>query len=108
MEKEIDYKSKEVKKWAIFSGLGGAINSVCFYEFLETSYNDAIQYALQLAEQDYESYVGMCGLRELSTIMEEDDVNEEEAQNIYNEERESWLSYYVELYDEDKHSQYEE
>ena len=100
--------SLEVKKWAIFAGLGGGINSVCFHEFLETSYADAIQYAYQLAEQDYESYVGMYGLRELSTIMEEDDVDEEEAQNIYNEERESWISYYVQEYDSKKHSQYEE
>lgn len=107
MEKEIDVNSSQIKKWAIFAGLGGGINSVCFHEFLETSYADAIQYAYQLAEQDYESYVGMYGLREFSTIMEEDDVDEEEAQNIYNEERESWISYYVELYDEDKHSQYE-
>jgi DNA-binding ferritin-like protein len=108
MEKEIDVNSSEVKKWAIFAGLGGGINSVCFHEFLETTYEDAIQYANQIAEEDYESYVGMYGLRELSTIMEEDDVDEEEAQIIYNEERESWLSYYVEEYNSEKHSQYEE
>lgn len=108
MEEEIDYESKEVKKWAIFAGLGGGINSVCFHEFLETTKSDASQYAYQLAVEDYESYVGMYGLREISTIMEEDEVDEEEAEQIYNEEREGWLSYYVEEYDSEKHSQYEE
>ena len=108
MEEEIDVNSSQVKKWAIFAGLGGGINSVCFHEFLETTKSDASQYAYQLAVEDYESYVGMYGLREISTIMEEDEVDEEEAEQIYNEERESWLSYYVEEYDVKKHSQYEE
>ena len=39
--------------------------------------------------------------------MEEDGVDEEEAGEIYNEEREGWLDYHVEEYDVKKHSQYE-
>ena len=96
-----------MKKWAIFAGLGGGFNSVYFECFETCTYEEAQNIAYEKACDSYESYVGSGGLRELSTIMEEDGVDEEEAGEIYNEERGSWLSYYVEEYDSKKHSQYE-
>ena len=107
MEEEIDVNSQEVKKWAIFAGLGGGFGGSSFECFETCAYEEAHSIAYQHACDSYESYVGSGGLRELSTIMEEDGVDEEEAGEIYNEEREGWLDYHVEEYDVKKHSQYE-
>jgi hypothetical protein len=107
MEEEIDVNSQEVKKWAIFAGLGGGFGGSSFECFETCAYEEAQSIAYEKACDSYESYVGMYGLRELSTIMEEDGVDEEEAGEIYNEEREGWLDYHVEEYDVKKHSQYE-
>ena len=38
--------------------------------------------------------------------MEEDEVNDEEAAQIFNEERESWLDYSAVPYDPEKHDDY--
>ena len=108
MEKEIDVNSLEIKKWAIFSGLSGGFGGASFECFETCTYQEAFDIAVEKACDTYDSYAGSHGIRELSTIMEEDDVDEEEAQGIYNEERDSWLSYYVQEYDSKKHSQYEE
>ena len=107
MEEEIDVNSLQVKKWAIFAGLGGGFGCADFECFETCTYEEAQSIAYEKACDSYESYVGMYGLRELSTIMEEDEVDEEEAGEIYNEEREGWLDYHVEEYDSEKHSQYE-
>ena len=37
--------------------------------------------------------------------MEEEEVEEEVAEEIYNEERESWLDYSAELYDPGQHDE---
>ena len=108
MKKEIDYESKEIKKWAIFQGLNGGFGGADFECFETCTYEEAQSIAYEKACDSYESYVGIGGLRELSTIMEEDEVEEEEAEQIYNEEREGWLEYYVQEYDVKKHSQYED
>lgn len=49
--------------------------------------------AWEAACQDYDNYAGMHGLRDLDEIMEEDGVDEDEAVQIYEDERESWLEY---------------
>ncbi|NPV12912.1 MAG: hypothetical protein HPY57_14165 [Ignavibacteria bacterium] len=41
----------------------------------------------------------MHGLRTIDEIMEEDNLDYEDAEIIYNDERESWLDYWVEPYD---------
>jgi len=107
MEKEIDFESQEIRKWAIFSGLSGGFGGASFECFETCTYQEAIDIAYQKACDSYEGYAGSHGIREIPEIMEEDEVDEEEAEEIFNEERESWLSYYVELYDEDKHYEYE-
>ena len=47
----------------------------------------------------------MHGLRTADEIMEEDEVDNEEAEMIYNEERDSWLEYSAEKYDTAKHDE---
>lgn len=44
----------------------------------------------------------MHGLREVSEIMEEDEIeDEDEAMEIYNEEREGWIDYSAEPFSEE-------
>ena len=75
-------------------GLGGGFGGIQEYEVIETTdLNDANKWAYENACELYEGYAGMYGLRDLEDIMDEDECNEEDAQIIYEEERESWLEY---------------
>ena len=56
---------------------------------------DASKLAWGLACNQYESYEGMHGIRDLYDIMEDENCSEEDAFEIYNEERESWIDYWV-------------
>lgn len=79
----------------IGSGLGGGFGGQKNYEVIEAdNLEDAEKWAWESACDEYESYAGMYGLRDLSQIMEEDEIeNEDEAIEVYEEERESWLCY---------------
>ena len=79
----------------IGSGLGGSFGGQRSFEVIEAnSLEDAEKWALENACDEYESYAGMYGLRDLSQIMEEDEIeNEDEAIEVYEEERENWLDY---------------
>ena len=57
------------------------------------SLEEADKEAYQRAIQEYEQYEGMHGLRSVDDIMEEDEVDYDEAEEIYNEEREGWIDY---------------
>ena len=106
-----------MSKYKIFAGLGGGFNSVqehCIEEF--SSEEQAIDYAYDLACDEYDSYAGLHGLRDWSECREEakgysesDDYDdpdqyENDVENytnqIYNEDRESWIVYYVEKVEE--------
>jgi len=93
---------KDTDKWAIFSGLSGGCGGANFKEIFMGSKEDAEKAAYEFASLEYDQYDGMHGLRTTSDIMEEDGVDEDEAEGIYNEEREGWLDYYVEPYDQNK------
>ena len=79
----------------IGSGLGGGFGGQKNFEVIEAnSLEDAEKWAWENACDEYESYAGMYGLRDLSQIMEEDEIeNEDEAVEVYEEERENWLDY---------------
>jgi hypothetical protein len=90
------------QKWALYAGLSGGFGGANFKEFFEGSKEDADSQAYQLAIEEYSQYEGLHGLRTVSDIIDEDDVDEDEAEEIYNEEREGWLDYHSELFDENK------
>jgi len=96
--------SSEIEKWAIFSGMGGGFGGASFKEVFTGSREDAEKVAYGSAQEDYESYEGSNGVRSSSDIMDEDGVDEEEAEQIRNEEMESWIDYWVEPYDPKKHN----
>jgi hypothetical protein len=78
----------------------GTVNAVEEEIIEATSLEQATEIAYEYACEDYESYAGLHGLRDIGDIMEEDGVNENEAEEIYLEERESWLYFDAEPYDE--------
>ena len=86
----------KMKKFACKWGLGGGFGGIEFddptIEEFESK-DDADTYVYEQACQEYEDYVGMYGLRDIDEIMEEDGVDREEAEQIYNDERESWIEY---------------
>ena len=107
MGKEIDYESKEIKKWVIFQGLNGGFGGANFETFETCTAKEAMDIAYQAACDTYENHAGNHGIRSTNDIMEEDNVDEEEADEIYNEERENWIDYHIEEYDPIQHSEYE-
>ena len=95
--KEYRINESTSTKWFISYGLGGGFGGANNFEVIDAENEDeASMYAWEKACQDYESYVGLHGLRTQDEIMEEDGVDEETAYMIYESERENWLEYYVE------------
>lgn len=97
--------SEGENKWAIFAGLGGGFGGANFTgEIFTGTKEQAESRAYGAAQEEYDSYEGLHGLRTTDMIMDEDGVDEDEANEIYNEEKESWLDYWVESYDPSKHT----
>ena len=82
--------------YGLSGGFGGAQN----FEVVEADDQSAAEtIAYERACEYYEMYVGSNGLRDVSEIMEEDGIDdEEEAWEVFNEEREDWLEYYAKPY----------
>lgn len=89
------YEGYYIIGWGLSGGFGGIHN----YEVIEAaSLEEAEKDAYQKALEEYENYSGYHGLRSIEDIIEEDGVDEEEAEEIYNEEREGWLDYVAKPY----------
>lgn len=92
---ENNYEGYYIIGWGLSGGFGGMHN----YEVvIADSQEDAEKQAYSNAIDEYSSYEGLHGLRTVSDIMEEDEVDEDEAESIYNEEREDWLEYSAKPY----------
>ena len=81
---------------ALGGGFGGCDNVDWVYDTFKNE-NDAMSSAYELACEEYEMYDGMHGLRSVEDIMEEEDIDYEEAEEVWYEERETWLDYEAEL-----------
>lgn len=89
-------------EFKIYAGLNGGFGGAEYIETLEfDTESEATDYAYDLAVQEYEGYIGNYGLRSIEDIMEEDEASEDEAQEIYEEEMDSWLDFFVELVDDE-------
>ena len=99
-------KNSEVGDWAIFAGLGGGFgggNLVSIEKDITKEEAEGIAYNNAVLE--YESFEGLHGLRDINEIMDDEECDESEAEMIRNEEMESWLDYYVEYYNPEKHDE---
>ena len=94
--------SDELKNYNIYAGLGGSFGGAKYVGTLNgVTSEEASDAAFESAIEEYESYEGYHGLRNIGDIMEEEGVDEQEAYDIYIDERESWLDYYAIPADED-------
>jgi len=85
----------EQQVWWVRYGLGGGFGGAGDWVPMgdECDEDEAWAAAHEMALQEYDSYAGSHGLRMHSDIMEEDGVDEDEADVIYSEEADSWLDY---------------
>ena len=81
--------------------VGGGTN--CSYPEQHACIEDAYVAAHELAVEDYESFEGYHGIPDIGDIMDEPeeygldtDAAGDECWEVYYEQRESWLSYWVE------------
>lgn len=93
---------KEVQLFIIGYGLSGGYGGIHNYQVIEA---DSREYAegeayLQACEM-YENYLDGINLRDVGDIMEEYEVDYDEAEQIFTEEREDWLNYTVLDYNEE-------
>ena len=85
--------------YIIGHGLSGGFGGARNFEVIQAdSLEDAEKWAWESACEEYESYAGSYGLRDIMDIIKEDGVEEDEAEEIFNEEREGWLDYIAEPY----------
>ena len=99
---------EENTTWVIHYGLGGGFGGARDCEIVEDMTEDAaITYAWEKSCQEYDMYDGLHGLRSVGDIMEEDELEEEDAMQQWEQERENWLDYWVEPYDPIKHKDIE-
>lgn len=86
----------------IYAGLNGGFGGADYQTTVECeTLEEAEAVAFEYACEEYEGYEGLYGLRTVAEIMEEDEVSEFEANEIWHEERDSWLDYWAEEYVED-------
>ena len=83
--------------YKIYYGLGGGFGGPGEPELARLPDKETAEnLAYELACDEYDSYDGLHGLRNINMIMEEEDCDEDTAEEIWLEERESWLDYWVE------------
>ena len=92
-------------KYNIYAGLSGGFGGAQLVAEAEEFENRdaAINYAYECAFEEYQSYEGCHGLVSYGDICEnpedyglEEGYTEEDVEEIYREEVESWITYYVE------------
>ena len=80
---------------ALGGGFGGCENQE--WEYVKAENEDvAMDMAYEIACEEYDMYDGIHGLLSLEDIMDEYECDYEEAREIWQDERESWLDYEVE------------
>lgn len=94
-----------MKKYDIYAGLGGGFGGAHLVAEAEEFENQeaAVKYAYECALEEYQSYEGCYGIVSYGDILNypedyglEDGFTEEDVQEIYQEEIESWITYCVE------------
>ena len=93
-------------KYNIYAGLGGSFGGATYqgtgdFESRESAEEMAYQYAVE----EYELYEGSHGIRSWKDIADEEGLDYEEDEyeinEMYEDEKESWMEYYVRLTEKD-------
>lgn len=93
-------------KYNIYAGLGGSLGGATYQGTGDFSSRDsAEEMAYQYAVEEYEMYEGSHGIRSWIDIADEEGLDYEEDEyeinEMYEDEKESWMEYYVRLTEED-------
>ena len=93
-------------KYNIYAGLGGGFGGATYQGTGDfSSLDSAEEMAYQLASEEYESYEGNHGIRSWADVADEEGLDyeedEDEINEIYEDEKESWMEYYAVLTEED-------
>ena len=97
----IKQKKMEKEYFIIMYGLGGGYNTETYEVVQEINLENAIDTAMYLAHEEFESIAGSGGISDYDSIAEEEGYdldNEEdlrEVEQLYNEERDSWVHYWA-------------
>ena len=92
-------------QYKVYAGLGGGFGGAKYIETVEAANEEeAADIAYEYAVEEYESYEGLHGLVSYGDVvdnpeeygLDEDCQNEEYLWEAYEEERSTWLDYYVE------------
>ena len=94
-------KDIENKKWVVYYGsFNEPVPELLDQEMTKEEAYDIVYH---MSIEDFDSY-GLHGTRTVEDIMEEDEIEDyDEAYETYVDERETWLKYWVEEYDPEKH-----
>ena len=79
-------------RYALSGGFGGCENKD-WEEIQAHDLEEANMIAYEYACEEYDSYAGLHGIRDIDEIVEEDEVDLDEAEEIYHQEREDWIEY---------------
>lgn len=97
-------KEITMKKYNIYAGLGGGFGGARLVAEAEEFEDEisASHYAYECAVEEYQSYEGYHGIVSYGDILDcpedyglEEGFTEEDVDEIYQEEVESWITYYV-------------
>ena len=93
-------------KYNIYAGLGGSFGGATYQGTGDFESREAAeQAAYEAAVEKYESYEGYYGIRGWSDVADEEGLDyeedEDEINEIYEDEKESWMEYYAVLTEED-------
>ena len=95
-------------KYNIYAGLGGSFGGATYRGTGDfSSRESAEEMAYQYAVEEYEMYEGYHGILDWYDVAEnnnldpDDENNKSEIDELYNEEKESWMEYYAVLTKED-------
>lgn len=94
-------------KYNIYAGLSGGFGGAEYKGTADfDSEEEALHEAFELAVEEYQSYEGCHGILDWAEVAEENNLDEDEDMDLinelYNNEIEEWVDYYVILTDEDK------
>jgi hypothetical protein len=87
--------------WYIRYGMGGGFGDAGDWEEIQSENEEqANRVAYEAACENFSSYVGIHGVMSAADFMEDDpSLSEEEAQEMENEECESWIHYEAKWFD---------
>ena len=85
-------------------GMGGGFDERYHEVVMAENLEEASDMAYDMAREEFENYAGDHGIPDLDQIAEENDLDLskkydlEEAEQMYNEEREGWIDYWAKPY----------